>query len=140
MSPLRADPSSPVAVLIELDGTQHQHGDALSRAGFRVVSIPTPDASVSHVLDHAPSVVAAELSPMHPEGTWEFIRQFRQHPQARLIPCIVYRHGLEPHDIETAARVGALWLQLEPSDGARLLAAARGLISAARKETIAKGD
>ena len=40
---------------------RHQHGDALSRAGFRVVSITTRDASVSRVLDHAPSGLAAEL-------------------------------------------------------------------------------
>lgn len=82
------DPSSLVALLIEVDGTKHQHGDAL-------------EVWFSCGIDH----------------------------DAR---C-------QCHDIETAVRVGALWLQLEPSDGARLLAAARGLISAARKETIAKG-
>jgi hypothetical protein len=39
-----------------------------------------------------------------------------------------------PRDIEEAACAGALWLQLEPSDGARLVAAVKGLISATGKD------
>ena len=52
-------------------------------------------------------------------------------------PCIVYGHSLDAHDIETAARAGALWLELAPADGARLLAAARGLVAAARQQASA---
>jgi hypothetical protein len=102
----------------------------MSKAGFRVVSVPAHRASVRYELDQQPSVVAAELGAASAAQTWQFVRRFRQDGDARLIPCIVYGHGLKADDIETAARAGALWLQLEPSDGARLLAAARGLVAA----------
>jgi hypothetical protein len=97
---------SPVVVLVAQEGTQHQHADIMSKAGFRVVSIPVHEAKVRRVLDHAPSIVAAELSPADPAHRCELVRQFRRHPEARLIPCIVYGHRLRPADIETAARSG----------------------------------
>jgi len=129
--------SLPLVVLIESDGSQHRHADMMSRAGFRVVSLPARDAKVSDVLDQRPRVVAAELSPANPTHTWEFVRGLRQDSNARAIPCIVYGHSLDAHDIETAARAGALWLELAPPDGARLLAAARGLVAGARKQASA---
>jgi hypothetical protein len=39
--------------------------------------------------------------------------------------------GLSAEDIERAARGGAMWLQLEPSDGLKLVAAIRGVLNAA---------
>lgn len=95
-------------MLIELEGTPHHHADTMSQAGFRVVSMSAHDAKVSDVLDHAPGVVAVELSAAGPAHTWEFVRRFRQQAVARLIPCIVYGHRLQNDDIETAARAGAL--------------------------------
>jgi CheY-like chemotaxis protein len=130
-----AEPSSPVVVLIEAEHGEHHHGEMLSRAGFGVVSIPTQKASVDLVLEHTPDIVAAELTPSHEASTLEFVRRFRERPETRLVPFVVYGHSLRAQDIEAAARAGALWLQLEPSDGARLIAAARGLVAAARKET-----
>jgi hypothetical protein len=44
---------------------------------------------------------------------------------------IVYGHGLNPEDIERAARGGAMWVQLEPSDGLKLVAAVHGVLAAA---------
>jgi len=134
VTPASAGSSSPLIVLVETENSEHHHAETASRAGFRVISVPVHEAKAGHVLDQAPNVVAVELSAANPDQTWEFVRRFRQHQAARLIPCIVYGHRLQTGDIETAARAGALWLQLEPSDGARLLAAARGLVAAARKE------
>jgi hypothetical protein len=53
-----------------------------------------------------------------------------------LIPIVIYGHQLRPQDIEDAARVGALWLHIEPADGARLVAAVRGLFAASHQDTI----
>lgn len=124
----------PLVVLLEAESTPHHHAETMSKAGFRVVSLVGPDAQVSEVLGHAPNVVAAELTDSSAAQIWEFVRSFRLQPPARFIPCIVYGQRLQAHDIETAARVGALWLQLEPADGGRLAAAARGLVAAARSE------
>jgi hypothetical protein len=131
----RAGSVSPLFVLIEQDGTEHHHAEIALRAGFRVVSVLAQEASAAHIVDQAPSVVGVELSSTNPGQTWEFVRRFRQISEARLIPCLIYGHHLQADDIETAARAGALWLQLEPSDGARLIAAARGLVAAAGRES-----
>lgn len=92
------------------------------------------DLDIGRVIEQAPAVVAAEL-----DGdactTLGLARRFRQNPDARLIPFIIYGHELRPRDIEEAARAGALWLQMEATDGPRLIAALRGLIAASRKES-----
>src|SRR5579872_5228303 len=105
---------SPVVVLIEPERGQHDHTDVMSKAGFRAVSVPAHRASVKYVLGHRPNVVAAELAAANADQTWAFVRRFREDRAGRFIPCVVYGHGLQPDDIETAARAGALWLQLEP--------------------------
>jgi CheY-like chemotaxis protein len=105
--------------------------ESLARAGFRVASVTTEQVDIPRILEQAPAVVAAELDPAGAAMTLELARRFRQNPQGRLIPFVIYGHELSARDIEDAARAGALWLQLEPADGARLVAAVRGLIAAA---------
>jgi hypothetical protein len=126
--------SSPVVVLIEPEGSQHRYGDSLSSAGFHVVHVRTSEANVARVLKPSPSVVAAELIQSHAIDILDFVRRFRENPEARLIPFILYGQSLARRDIEDAARAGAMWLQLDASDGSRLAAAARGLISASHKQ------
>src|SRR4051812_6877820 len=93
----------PLVVLIEPKDGRHHHAEMLSRAGFRVVSIPAREATVGRVLAKTPSVVAVELDPSHQPMTFEFTRQFRQDPHARLVPFVVYGHHLRADDIEAAA-------------------------------------
>jgi DNA-binding NtrC family response regulator len=118
-------------VLIEPKAARHQHADILDRAGFRVAAIAAEEFNLARVLEQGPAVVAAELDGAG-SATLNLAKQFRQTAQARLIPFIIYGHQLRPQDIENAARTGALWLQLEPGDGNRLVAAVRGLIAASR--------
>lgn len=126
---------SPV-LLVEPKGRRNQeHTKALVGAGFRVESVAPEEADTARVLEQRPAVVAAELDGAGALATLNLARRFRENSQARLIPFIIYGHELRPRDIENAARAGALWLQLEPGDGARLVAAVRGLIAASRKET-----
>lgn len=87
---------------------------------------------IGRVLEQAPAVVAAELKG-DGSTTLSLARRFRQTPEARLIPFIIYGHELRARDIQEAARAGALWLQMETTDGARLIAAVRGLIAASRR-------
>ncbi len=47
------------------------------------------------------------------------------------VPMIVYGYGLSAADTERAATIGALWLQLVPTDGTKLAAATRGVLTAA---------
>lgn len=126
-----ADP--PLVLLIEPKGAQHQHTAPLARAGFRVASMAVEEVDIARVLDQRPAIIAAELDGQSPTML-NLARRFRQNPQGRLIPFIIYGHQLGPWEIEEAARVGALWLQLQPADGARLVAAVRGLIAASQTD------
>jgi hypothetical protein len=54
-------------------------------------------------------------------------------------PVIVYGYGLSAEEIEHAARAGALWLQLEPSDGTKLVAAIRGVLAASSAGHVRSG-
>ena len=126
-----------LVLLIEPRGAQNErHADYLTRAGYRVSSVATDHVDIDQVLQQRPAVVAAELDHSGLVGTLNLAKRFRENSQARPIPFIIYGHALRPQDIENAARAGALWLQLEPADGARLVAAVRGLIAASREETI----
>jgi CheY-like chemotaxis protein len=98
------------------------------------VSVSTEKVDVARILEQGPAIVAAELDGSGAGRTLNLARRFRQDLRARPIPFIIYGHQLRPQDIEDAARAGALWLQIEPTDGARLAAAVRGLIAASRRD------
>jgi len=132
-----AESSVPLVVLIKSEDGHDEHAEALSRSGFQVMRVPARGASVPDILDQSPNVIAIELRSTETAHVFDLVRRFRESPKARLIPVVVYGHHLRVDDIEAAARAGALWLQLEPTDGARLAAAARGLVAAARRETTA---
>jgi CheY-like chemotaxis protein len=123
----------PLVLLVEPQSAQHAHAEKLSHAGFRVATVAAPEFDVARVLAQSPAVIAAELDGSGSVATLSLARQFRQNPQGRPIPFIVFGHHLRNSDIEDIARAGALWLQLEPADGARLVAAVRGLIAASQK-------
>ena len=131
-------PQQSLVLLVEPKGARNQgHTKALVGAGFRVESVASEEADPARVLERRPAVVVAELDGAGAVATLNLARRFRMNPQARLIPFIIYGHQLRAQDIEDAARAGALWLQLEPADGARLLAAVRGVIAASRRESAA---
>jgi CheY-like chemotaxis protein len=123
----------PLVLLVEPKGAQHAHSDVVRRAGFRVAIIAAHEFDVARVLAQSPAVIAAELDGSGSVATLGLARQFRQNPQGRPIPFIVFGQHLRNSDIEDIARAGALWLQLGPADGARLVAAVRGLIAASEK-------
>src|SRR5215208_539009 len=123
----------PLVLLVEPRGAQHTHSEKISHAGFRVTTVAAHEFDVPRVLAQSPAVIAAELDGAGSASTLSLARQFRQNPQGRPIPFIVFGHHLRNSDIEEIARAGALWLQLEPADGARLVAAVRGLIAASEK-------
>ena len=112
-----------------------QQAETLARAGYRVSSVAAEDLDIADVLQKRPAVVAAELDHSGSVWTLNLAKRFRENSDGLLIPFIIYGHQLRPRDIENAARAGALWLQVEPGDGKRLVAAVRGLIAASRKET-----
>ena len=130
----------PLVLFVEPKGARHQHAQFVARAGFRVATLAVEEIDVDDVLAQSPAVIAAELDGSASRTTLDLARRFRQSRQARLIPFIIYGHELRPRDIEDAARAGALWLQLEPDDGARLVAAVRGLIAGSRNELPTKMD
>jgi len=119
----------PLVLLVEPKGAQHKHAALVAGAGFRVASVAVEDVDIRRILEQRPAVVAAELDGGG-AATLNLASRFRQTREARLIPFIIYGHELGAREIEAAARAGALWLQLEPNDGARLVAAVRGLIAA----------
>jgi CheY-like chemotaxis protein len=123
----------PLVLLIEPQVARHRHAAALEKAGFRSASVLADHVDIDRVLDQRPAVIAAELDGSA-AGTLELARRLRQNPRTRLIPLVIYGHDLRPQHIEDAARAGALWLQLEPSDGARLVAAVRGVVAASHRD------
>jgi len=133
--PTDRDTQSLVLLVVPRGVRNRHHAETLARAGYRVSSVAAETVTIGDVLQQRPAVIAAELEHSGLEGTLSLAKRFRENPQALLIPFIIYGHQLRPEDIEDAARAGALWLQIEPTDGARLVAAVRGLIAASRKET-----
>jgi len=124
-----------LVLLVEPRGVRNQrHAEFLAQAGYRVSSVAGEHIHIADVLQQRPAVIAAALDRSGLMGTLDLAKRFRENPQGRLIPFIIYGHELRPQDIESAARAGALWLQIEPTDGARLVAAVRGLIAASRNE------
>ena len=128
----RHPPARPLVLLVEPEGARHRHAARIASAGFRVASMASEDLDIGRVLEQSPAVVAAELAG-DGSTTLSLARRFREIPDARLIPFIIYGHELRARDIEEAARAGALWLQMETTDGARLVAAVRGLIAASHR-------
>lgn len=80
-------------------------------------------------MDLQPSIIVAELDGAS-NLTFELVDTLQAHALARHIPMIVYGFGLTPDQIEATARAGAMWLQLEPLDGYKLLGAVRGVLAA----------
>ena len=125
-------PSGPPVVLrVEPPDAKHQHAELLTRAGFRVVRSPPHEVTVRHMQDVKPAIIAVELDGSARDAL-DLAPRLRAEarPLAIPIPVIVYGHGLSAPDIERAATGGAMWVQLEPSDGAKLVAAIRGVLTA----------
>lgn len=108
----------------------HDHTAILGKAGFQILNHTHEDASVTEVLRLDPRIIAAELGAGGREGMFNMIRRLKAHPTVRHIPLIVYGVGLTADEIEATAHAGAMWLQLEPSDGYKLLGAIRGVLRA----------
>jgi hypothetical protein len=121
--------TTPLILLLKPEGAQQHHHDLLSAAGFRVVTSAIP-GEIGALLDYGPAVVAAELVAAHAPRTLELARKFRALPRTRAIPFIIYGTHLRRYEMETATRAGALWLHIEPRDGAKFVAAVRGVLAA----------
>ena len=123
----------PVVLLVEPLGPNHHHADLLKRAGLGVVQLPPHEVNVRLLDAMRPNVIAVELNGSGDSAALDLARGLREDapPHSMPVPVIVYGHTLSPEDIERAARGGALWLQLEPSDGLKLVAAIRGVLSVA---------
>jgi hypothetical protein len=130
--------SPPVVLLVEPSEPKHKHAELLMRAGLRVVQLPPHEVN-SRLLDEVkPAIIAAELDGSQQSDALDLASRLSEdaRPRSMPIPVIVYGHGLRAEDIEAAARGGAMWLQLEPSDGLKLVAAIRGVLAAAGKSLI----
>jgi hypothetical protein len=121
--------TSPLVLLIVPPEAHHKHTAILTAAGYRVVSQADDEATVQSVLDLSPRIIAAELSGTRTDPMFGLVHRLKDDPHARDIPLIVYGIGLTADQIEQTAHAGAMWLQLEPSDGYKLLAAVRGVLS-----------
>ena len=123
---------SPVVLLLEPSDPDHHHAEMLTGAGFRVVSLPAHELTERAVKDVKPAIIAVELDGASSRDALDLApRLHGAAPRGEPIPVIVYGHGLSAPDIERAVTGGAMWLQLEPADGAKLLAAIRGVLTAA---------
>lgn len=125
--------SSPVVLLVEPSAPKHHHAEMLTRAGFRVIGLPPHEIDSRLMKDVKPAIIAVELDGERSADALDLAPRLREEARLRSVPVpvIVYGHGLSAADIERAARGGVMWLQLEPSDGAKLVAAIRGVLTAA---------
>ena len=129
MTPDRTGAPTPLVLLIVPSETRHKHAAILTAAGYMVESQSEPESTVRRVLDLQPNIIVAELNGAS-DVTFKLVRTLQGHTLARRIPMIVYGFGLTSQQIEATARAGAMWLQLEPLDGYKLLGAVRGVLSA----------
>jgi hypothetical protein len=127
--------TSPLVLLIVPPDAHHQHAAILTAAGFRVVSQADDEATVQSVLDLVPGIIVAELSGSRTDPMFGLVHRLKDDLRARDIPLIVYGIGLTADQIEQTAHAGAMWLQLEPCDGYKLLAAVRGVLSVEPRST-----
>ena len=125
--------SAPLVLLAESAHAEHHHGEMLTRAGFRVVTLPVREVMPPLIRDVKPAIIAIEFDGSQPSDALDLAPRLRADPRPRAIPIpvIVYGYGLSAPDIERAATGGAMWVQLEPSDGVKLVAAIRGVLTAA---------
>jgi DNA-binding NarL/FixJ family response regulator len=132
--------AAPLVLLVEDSDHQHDHAGLLTRAGFRVVRLPTAEITAQLIQEVNPAILVAELNGSRSSDTLDLAPRLRgaisrssprSYGSASSIPVIVYGHSLSAPDIERAARGGAMWLQLEPADGVKLVAAIRGVLGAA---------
>jgi hypothetical protein len=127
---------APLILLLKPKGAQQHHEGLLSDAGFRVVTSAFPrDAGA--LLEYGPAVVAAELVAAHAPRTLDLARKFRELPLTEAIPFIIYGPHLRTYEIERTTRTGALWLHVEPRDGAKFVAAVRGVLAVAAPDRAA---
>jgi hypothetical protein len=132
---------APAVLLVESSSPEHHHAELLRRAGLHVMRLPLEQATSHRIQELNPAIIAVEFDGSRPSDALDLVPRLhgdaRSDPTrttgeraARYIPVIVYGHGLSAPDIESAARGGAMWLQLEPSDGVKLVAAIRGVLTA----------
>ncbi len=136
---MEAETAPPVVLLIEPSEPKHQHADLLTQAGFRVASAPLDEVMSGFVTDVKPAIIAVELDADRAQDVLHLAQRVHTEWRLRDTPVIVYGHGLSAEDIEHAARAGALWLQLEPSDGNKLVAAIRGVLAASNAGNFRSG-
>jgi len=124
--------SAPLVLLAESAHAEHHHAEMLTRAGFRVVRLTVHEVTPALVRDVKPAIIAMEFDGSQPSDGLDLAPRLRAdaRPRAIPVPVIVYGHGLSAPDIQRAATGGAMWVQLEPSDGAKLVAAIRGVLAA----------
>ena len=131
---MNSTPLSQSLVLLvtpEKQSGNHDHTAILSKAGFHVVNHTHEGASVSEIVRLEPRIIIAELGEGGSDAMFNLVRRVKADPFGRHIPLIVYGVGLTADEIETTAHAGAMWLQLEPTDGYKLLGAVRGVLRAA---------
>src|SRR5688572_23885375 len=116
-----------VLLLTPTQPHKHDHTAVLTKEGYRVQVHTHSEASVTEILRLDPAVVIAELGDEGRAGMFELVQRLKEHKLTRHIPLIVYGVGLTAGEIESTARAGAMWLQLEPRDGYKLLGAIRGV-------------
>jgi hypothetical protein len=124
---------APLVLLVTPASPKHHHEGMLTDAGFRVVALPQREVQDAQIRALKPAIIAVECDEGHRSDSLNLAPRLRAAAGTRAIPVpvIVYGHGLSATAIEEAARGGAMWLQLEPADGAKLVAAIRGVLFAA---------
>jgi hypothetical protein len=123
-----------IVLLVEPSDPKHHHAELLRRAGFQVVTLPMAEITGDLLREVSPALVAIELDAARTSDVLGLNPRLRSELHRSIpVPVIVYGHGLNALDIEQAARGGAMWLQLEPSDGAKLIAAVRGVLAASKE-------
>jgi DNA-binding response OmpR family regulator len=133
MDPTTPVSQQPIVLLVtpEKQARSHDHTAILSKAGFQVVNHTHEAASVAEIVRLEPRIIIAELGEGGRDAMFNLVRRVKAHQFGRHIPLIVYGVGLTADEIETTAHAGAMWLQLEPTDGYKLLGAVRGVLRAA---------
>jgi len=125
-------PTSSVVLLLEPnDDSRTEYTASLRAAGFTVVA--TPNCAVAHyaLAEITPQIVIASFDPRTHVECLAFCERLKSDARTRVIPILLTSATINDDDLQRATEMSVLGLTVGPHDGAKMLAAVKGVLAVA---------
>ena len=118
----------PTVLLLDPRGGGRNAHD-LRSAGLHVVEVRDPQAADASLWLHQPSVIVARLDARTREQYLAWCRSHRTLQDGKHIPIVFTTERISQDDMRLTLDPGALVLAVRPADGAKVVAAIRGVLA-----------